>query len=484
MSISQALSNATSGLSAVSRQAQVASQNIANALTPGYARREVSLTERTLAGEGAGVRVAGIVRATAPALTAERRGADAAAARDGARAEAASRISRLLGGPEDANSLFGKFAAFDRAMRALANAPDSVAAQNAAIGAGSMLITGVNGLAQSYQSMRADANRAIAVGVDDVNAALKQVEGLNDDIAKANVAGRDATALLDERDRLVNKINEAIPVRELVRENGRVDLMTNEGVMLLAGTAKTISFSQTPVITADMTLAGGALSGLSVDGVDLTPAVGERAPHAGTLVGHFAVRDEVAPQAALELDALAEDLISRFQAPGLDPTLAAGAPGLFTDNGAALTPPAAPGLAGRLALNAAVDPAQGGAAWRLRDGLGAATQGPTGSNALLRDLIGAFDAPRISALGGGRAMTALEAVGEVAASAGARGAEFDSALQVSQTYASALSEAELAETGVDTDAELQSLIIIEQAYAANARLIEAVGKMIDRLMEI
>lgn len=484
MSISQALSNATSGLAAVSRQASVASENIANALTPGYSRREVSLAERTLGGEGAGVKAAGIARAQAPGITAERRRADAEAARDGAKATAAGEISRLLGGPEDAGSLFGKFAAFDNAMRALANAPDSAAAQNAVIGAASSLIGGVNGLAQSYQTLRAGADRDIAARVDDVNAALTEVESLNEQIARATVAGRDSAALLDERDRLINRINDSIPVRPLTRENGRIDLMTNEGVLLLAGTARKIDFASSPIVTAGMTHAGGALSGLSVEGVDITPGAGARAPAAGALAGLFAVRDDIAPGAASELDALAEDLIDRFQTPGLDPTLAPGAPGLFTDAGAALTPPVAVGLAGRLSLNAAADPAQGGAAWRLRDGLSAATPGPIGSDALLRDLIGVLDAPIVSGLGGGRALTALEAAGELGSSAGAARTEFDAAHQASQGYAAVLSDAELAETGVDTDAELQSLIVIEQAYAANARLIEAAGRMIERLLEI
>ena len=40
------------------------------------------------------------------------------------------------------------------------------------------------------------------------------------------------------------------------------------------------------------------------------------------------------------------------------------------------------------------------------------------------------------------------------------------------------------EGGVDSDAELQKLMLIEQSYAANARVIETVGKLIDTLMRI
>ena len=46
-----------------------------------------------------------------------------------------------------------------------------------------------------------------------------------------------------------------------------------------------------------------------------------------------------------------------------------------------------------------------------------------------------------------------------------------------------LREAELSD-GVDTDRELQTLLQIEQAYAANARVIETVDFLMQRLLEI
>ena len=54
MSISSALSNAVSGLTLSARRAEVTSNNIANALTEGYARREVESAEMVVDGAGAG----------------------------------------------------------------------------------------------------------------------------------------------------------------------------------------------------------------------------------------------------------------------------------------------------------------------------------------------------------------------------------------------------------------------------------------------
>lgn len=484
MSISQALSNATSGLGAASRQASLVSQNIANALTPGYARREISLAERTVAGAGAGVRVAGVDRATSPALTAERRAAEGQAARDAARSAAAARISALFGGPEDASSLVSRFSAFDRALRDLANQPANTAAQRVTVASAKQAVGAINALSASLQTIRAEADRSIASEVSRVNASLTRIEALNIQIERATASNRDASALFDERDREIDAVNRAIPVRTLARENGKVDLITVEGVPLLAGEARQLAFTARPLITADQTYANGALSGLSVDGVDITPGAGARGLSGGSIAGHFAVRDEIAVDASADLDAFAADLIDRFAAPGLDPTAPPGAPGLFTDAGAALADPYAAGLAGRLRLNAAVDLDQGGEVYRLRDGLYAASPGPAGSNALLVDLVTALDTPQPHAFSDGRLLSAVDAAGAVVALRGAARAAFESDAAGSAAYRDALAEAELGETGVDTDAELQQLLLVEQAYAANARVIEVAGRLIDQLTEL
>ncbi|MCA8889320.1 MAG: flagellar hook-associated protein FlgK [Parvularculaceae bacterium] len=489
MTISQAFSNATSGLGAASRQASVTSNNIANALTPGYHRRDVTLAERVLGSEGAGVMVAGIDRAQNAALTAQRRDADAGAAYSSITADAAMTISRLVGGPEDANALFGKFAAFDSDLRQLANAPADPAAQASAVSSGLQLTSAFNTLARDLQTMRADADTEIAHRVASLNEALRDVEALNESIRRATAAGQDASALLDERQTAIDKINQSIPVRELRRDDGAVDLMTHEGVFLLAGTAKTISFTPSPVIAAADQYAGGAgaLSGLLVEGVDITPGgASNQAVRAGAVAGLFAVRDDYAPRAANELDALAADVISRFETAGVDPTIAPGAAALFTDAGSALAPPVAAGLAGRIELNAAVDPAQGGDPSRLRDGLYAAAPGPAGSDLLLRRMVDVWDAPQTvnASFAAGRALSALEGASELSSSVHAQNARLGAVSQSADVLATTLQEAELSRTGVDTDREMQNLLLIEQAYAANARVIEVASQMIQRLLEL
>jgi flagellar hook-associated protein 1 FlgK len=185
------------------------------------------------------------------------------------------------------------------------------------------------------------------------------------------------------------------------------------------------------------------------------------------------------------LDGMARDVIERFEQPGLDPTLPPGAPGLFTDNGAVFDPLTEVGLAGRLTLNAAVDPSNGGATWRLRDGLGAVAPGPTGDARQLQRFADALSEVRVQTGGplGPGSFSASGASSALMSFAGTGKERSDMNLTRSAAVFTEAKRTELA-GGVDTDQELQSLMTIERAYAASARVIEVVDDLLDQLLRI
>ena len=375
MSISSALSNATSGLSVASRRAGVISNNVANALTPGFARRDAQISARLLDGRGAGVAFDGVTRANNPALTSDRRLAESVSGRDQILATTYADFNTALGEPDDGFSLFAQYQNLESSLRGLSQSPESQAAQAQTLDAAKALTGKLQDLFAQTQTARLNADAQIAQEVSVINDTLKQIERLNASISAAGAGGRDTSALEDQRKVLIDRISSNLPVREVQRDHGKVDLITDEGVFLVAGTAREISFTRANAFGAEDSLASGALSGLTVGNTDITPTSSSPfALNEGALAGLFTVRDETAPDFQAQLDGLARDVIERFE--GIDPTLPAGAPGLFTDAGVAFDPLNEIGLSQRIAVNAAVDPDQGGALWRLRDGLGATAQGP------------------------------------------------------------------------------------------------------------
>ena len=488
MSLTTALSNALSGLNASTREAELISANVANAQTPGYTRRTAEVGALALGTQGAGVRVLGVTLVEDPGAIAARRRADAGLAAQTATLDAAERMTAAFGAPGEPGALAVRAAAFETALEGAANDPASDLRLADAAQQAVRYAEKITSLSTETQRMRMDADVEIADQVATVNRNLQRIEALNNQIRMVAMGGGDASALLDQRKSLIDEVNSILPIREQVRADGEVALYSANGATLLDGAAAALGFTATPTITQDMTLASGALSGLTLNGRPMSVGApdGSGMADGGSLGALFALRDTAMPQQADRLDALAEDLVQRFQDPATDTTRAPGEAGLFTDDGAAYAPADRAGLAGRLAVNDAVVPAAGGDPARLRDGLGAATPAPVGDATILRQYEAAALArrtpdPAMGITGSGGIADFAAGVTGVAAGAEAT-AELDRA--TSAALATSLREREAATSGVDTDAELQRLLAVEQAYAANARVMRSVNEMINRLLEI
>ncbi|GAB1360860.1 flagellar hook-associated protein FlgK [Rhodobacter sp.] len=483
MSITSALNSALTGLSATSRQAEAVSSNVANATTPGYARRSVSLSALTLGGWGQGVAVLGTTRDVDSFLVADRRVAQAAAGDRDVRAAFLRQMETIFGSPTDPGSLSARVAAFDATLLEAASRPESEARLSATVDAARLIAKALNQSSDAVQVQRLRADGQIAAAVEDLNSALKQVRVLNNEITALVGAGRDVAALMDQRQQVVDRISTIVPVREIAREHGQIALMTAGGAVLLDGKEAVFEFTPVHSVVPEMTQAAGGLSGLTLNGRPM-PTAGETSlVLGGSLAGLFAVRDDLAVQGQAKLDALARDMVERFTAAGLDPTLAPGAAGLFTDHGGAFDPTDEIGLAGRIALNISVDPQAGGEAWRLRDGLGAAVQGTTGNASLLIALSEALITARPTASAAvpaaSRSLAGLTSDLLSLISTDRLAADAEQAF-VTARFA-ALDEMEKA-GGVDTDQELQALLVIEKNYAANAKVIQAVDDMLETLL--
>lgn len=482
MSLSTALNSALSGLTAAGRASGVVSENIANALTPGYARRSLVLDSQS--DVAAGVRVTGLIRHSDPVILSNRRSADAQLGNAAALASFHTRHSDAIGISTDTSSLASILADFDTSLISAASRPDSsIRLDQSAMRAGD-LANALNEASDNIQSMRSEADRKIDVQVRRLNEALSEVQELNTRITGISAGGGATASLLDQRQTLIDEINAIVPVHVAERDFGQVALYTDGGVILLDGQAATVGFSPVQAITPGMTQQGGALSGLDINGIPLSS--GSTGPfRGGTLAAQFQIRDELAIAAQSDLDAVARDLIERFEDPAVDPTLAAGDPGLFTDNGAAFDATLETGLAGRISVNAAVDPSQGGASWRMRDGINAAAPGSVGDARLLQALGGALTSARVPASGdfGTGAMTASELGSLLMSRAAESAAISDQKLSFASATQTEMKGIELA-YGVDTDAELGHLMLIEQAYAANARMLETVDEMMQQLLRI
>lgn len=482
MSITSAIVSARSGLEAIGRRADLVATNVANASTPGYVRRALTVSETILGGETAGVQVVGIDRSVNAQLTGERRQLSSELAQADTLSTAWASLSARIGDDIEGSTLFQRLSGLEAAFEDAALSPESTTHANQAVQSANDLVSEFNSLSSLISQQRQRADQDIASGVQIVNASLQEVEDLNRSIASIDRTSSQAAALFDERDRVIDRISQYLPVEAYPRESGSVDIVTNEGVFLLAGTAKPLSFTASNAVGHAQTLANGGLSGLMVGDTEITPGASTfGAVSSGTFGALFTLRDTDLPALETQLDTMAQDLINRFSDPAIDPTNPVGDPSLFLDT----DDTAGTGVAGRLQLNALVDPDRGGAVWRLRDGLGAVTPGPPGDNTILTNLSNAFGgSSAISVPGLQGSFTYSDLVAQLGSLAGQQRIQNEAVRSSTSLQYDTVKQAESRETGVDIEEEMQDLLIIEQAYAANARVIQVASQMLTELMDI
>ena len=237
MSISGSLSNALSGLTAAARAAEVVSSNVSNALTEGYGRRELELSSRSLAGNGAGVSVDGLRRMVDPQILGDRRLADAGLGDAASRASFFGQIEAFLGQPDDPGSLTGRLATLEASLIEAASRPDSEPRLRAVLDAANDVTGKIKSASDSVQDLRMQADRGIAGQVDALNAGLRRVADLNHEIRAQIGAGYDAAGLMDLRQQEIDELSAIVPLREVPRGKGQIALFTPGGAILVDGKA-------------------------------------------------------------------------------------------------------------------------------------------------------------------------------------------------------------------------------------------------------
>lgn len=466
MGLASAFNTAAAGLTVTSRRAEVASSNIANAGSAGYARREIVVGSNAA---GSGPKVVDVSRQTNAWLTADRRTAGAKAEASDFTATGLLRLEQAFGTLGEGYSLTDLMDSFDAALIEAAASPESDATLLSVLTSAQALAEKFGDISETIRQTRAEADAEIGRAVDSLNDSLVKIDEFDRMILSARGAGRETASLEDQRQALVDEVATIIPLQEVARPDGTKALIALNGAVLLDGRPAEFSFDPAGYVSASP---DQALSGLQLNGKTISTGAGSLIA-GGTLGAAFIMRDETTVELQGTLDGLAQSLISRLEA--ADTTRTGGEAGLFTDAGAALDASSVDGLAARIRVNTLADPDQGGSLRLIREGFGAATVAAEGDSALLQSLHEALSAENPLSLSGEAA--------DLMASLSTRRTTAESDLSLHSARASVLAEAE-AEIGVDTDQEMQDLLLIEQSYAANAKVLQVIDGLLATLLEI
>ena len=134
-----------------------------------------------------------------------------------------------------------------------------------------------------------------------------QYQTVNNTIVSGLQTGADVTDAEDSRDNILSQLSQQVGISTVTSPNGSESIYTDSGVTLFQTTARTVTFTATPTLTA-----GATGNAVMVDGVPITGPSSPMAIQSGALAGLATLRDTTAPQYQAQLDQIASGLINAF----------------------------------------------------------------------------------------------------------------------------------------------------------------------------
>ena len=249
MSLTAALNSAVSALRVNQAQVQLASSNIAHARDPNFTRKTLK-TESVTFGNGqvGGVMISGYASTLSVTLRKQVEAQTATSGASDATNEYMSRIQDLLGTSADQSGLTKAMNSFLSAWQDFQSQPDSAAAQQAIIGAGSQIGNEIHRVATGLDQLDHDVRTDTGNSVNQLNDLLKQLFQVNLQMKTAQSDSSASADLTDQRDNLVKQIAQLVDVRTVEQDDGSVSLFTAAGLQLLDGPPSLFSFDGTNVI--------------------------------------------------------------------------------------------------------------------------------------------------------------------------------------------------------------------------------------------
>ncbi len=312
-----------SGLQSFQRALDATSQNIANSNTEGYVRQRADFRTResSLVGEvwvGTGVAVDRVRRVVNEFLSDQSRAAHSSAARLEIFAGQSARVANLLGSAT--GGLSSSLQRLQNAFEGVAADPASIAARQVVVGELQGTVSQLRAFDSRLREFESEANGQIAADVSALEGLASGLAGINREIGVASATtGGVPNELMDERDRLLDKLAAKVSLRYLANRDGSVNVFVGQGQPLVVGdVAARIGMEVDPVDDSRQRAV------LRVDGnsVDITSAL-----TGGALGGLADFRDQVLDGARNELGRIATVLtavLNDQNAKGSDLT---GAPG-------------------------------------------------------------------------------------------------------------------------------------------------------------
>jgi len=419
------------------------SNNIANAKTPGYTREVPQFTESPLSQNGnvvigGGVNLTGLQSVRDQLLSLQIQNQTSLQSSADTQSSILQQVETNF--TTTGGDITSALSAFSSSLVRLSANPLSSAVQQGVISSGQNLARAFNTTSNALTSAQAGADTQVTQTVAQINTLTKQIAQLNGQVAQLTAAGKDTGTTQDQRDELV---------QQLSKLTGLSVMQTSEGETITTGNGTPLVIGNQSFTLQTTTGGDGMQHVLDYGGNDITASIKE-----GQLGGSIELRDQVIPGFLTQLDSLASEFTTSFnaaQAQGFD----------------------SKGNAGQSFFSVPASGAAAGMSVTISDPalVAISSDGSEGSNGNVANLSAALTAPLPSGQSVSQAYAYLvDQVGTAASDAKTQSTAIgQNLLQLNNQQGSV--------SGVSIDEETTNLIRFQTAYQAAARVVSTIQQL-------
>lgn len=226
------------GLLVAQTQLDVAGHNIANVNKVGYSRQRVDITTRipnytAFGALGRGPAISGVNRLRESFLDTTYREQVPGFGDARVQAQFYSRIEDIFQEPNDRG--FGtRITQFFDSLNDFANNVEDLPTRVALLEETRAVASSLNDVDQRINILRTSANNTVRDEIEHVNSLVDRIAAINGTIRDAELTGRKANDLRDDRDVLLDELAEVVSVRTRERDDGQVDVLL-DGTFIVNG---------------------------------------------------------------------------------------------------------------------------------------------------------------------------------------------------------------------------------------------------------
>lgn len=302
-----------------SQAIEIIEHNVANASTAGYRRQAavvssaipypaygIGLDHTIGAGQqGTGVLMERIQRFTSDYLDVRYRTAGGEASDWEARQEMLLRLESVMAETSD-SGLIPVLDQFWSSWQRLASDPSNQSLRTNLLSEASSLVTAIRSRRTEMTQMRVDTNQMLETQVGEINDLASQIAKLNGEIAHVQAVNEQPNDMLDQRDRLLDRLSEIAGAVSFVQPNGEVVVNINGHVLVTGRDAVQLNVEVDPASPDRLYRVMWA------DGQVMAPASGE-------MKGLLSVRDQTIVSQINGLDQFTAALITQVNTLHTDP---------------------------------------------------------------------------------------------------------------------------------------------------------------------